>query len=198
MSRPLTPRQREILDFIRSAIRDTGVCPSYREIAAHFGVTAGGLQKQIDALVAKGALARREGRSARAFQVVGGRDVAGQVRLPVLGQVRAGAPNEALEDVERHLLVDSALAKGADFALRVKGDSMEPEMVEGDLLLVRQAADALDGQVVVAHVEGEATVKRLRKSGGQAWLEAANPRYPEIRSPFLSIIGRAVGLVREL
>lgn len=197
MSRPLTPRQREILDFIRSAIRDTGVCPSYREIAAHFGVTAGGLQKQIEALVAKGALARRDGR-ARALQVVGGKDVAGQVRLPVLGQVRAGAPNEAIEDVEDHLLVDSALAKGADFALRVKGDSMEPEMVEGDLLLVRQAADALDGQVVVAHVEGEATVKRLRKSGGQAWLEAANPRYPDIRSPFLSIIGRAVGLVREL
>src|SRR5688572_26125793 len=197
MSRPLTPRQREILAFIRSCIRDTGASPSYREIAAHFGITAGGLQKQIEALVAKGALARREGR-ARALQVGGGQDVAGQVRLPVLGQVRAGTPAEAIEDVEDHLLVDSGLAKGADFVLRVKGDSMEPEMVEGDLLLVRQAVDARDGQVVVAHVEGEATVKRLRKAGGQAWLEAANPRYPEIRSPFLSIIGRAVGLVREL
>lgn len=196
--RPLTARQRAILEFIRSSIRDAGASPSYREIAAHFGVTAGGLQKQIEALIAKGALARRDGRTARAFQVVAGQDLAGQVRLPVLGQVRAGSPTEAIEDVEGHLLLDGALAKGADFVLRVKGDSMAPEMLEGDLLLVRQAADAHDGQSVVAHVDGEATVKRLRKAGGRAWLEAANPRYPDIRSESLKVIGRVTALVRSL
>lgn len=198
MPRPLTDRQRSILDFISVATREKGGSPSYREIAAHFRITVGGLQKQIAALETKGVLQRPRDRAARGLQVVGGREVAGQVRLPILGQVRAGLPVEAIENVEDYLVLDLALAKGADFVLRVRGDSMVPEIVEGDLLLVRQADAARNGESVVAHVDGgDATVKRLKKVDGQAWLEAVNPKYPSIRTHDLRVVGRVVGLVRK-
>lgn len=198
MFRPLTERQRSILDFISSSTRENGGAPSYQEIATHFKITVGGLQKQIKALETKGVLRRPSDRAARGLQVMGGQEVSGQVRLPILGQVRAGLPVEAVENVEDHLLLDRALARNADFVLRVKGDSMIPELLEGDLLLVRQAADAQSGDSVVAHVgDGEATVKRLRKADGRAWLEAANPQYPTIRSYSLKIVGRVIGLVRK-
>jgi repressor LexA len=194
----LTDRQRSILDFISASIRENGVSPSYREIAANFNITAGGLQKQIVALETKGVLRRATDRAARGLQVLGGQEIAGQVRLPILGQVRAGLPVEAMENVEDHLVLDRALAKGADFVLRVKGDSMVPEIVEGDLLLVRQAATARSGESVVAHVGGgDATVKRLKKANGQVWLEAANPKYSPIKARDLKVIGRVVGLVRK-
>ena len=197
MTRPLTPRQRTIRDYISSVTRENGVPPSQREIAAHFKITAGGLQKQIKALETKGVLRRPSDRAARGLQVVGGQEIAGQVRLPVLGQVRAGAPVEAIENVEKHLLLDQTLAKGADFVLRVTGDSMAPDILDGDLVLVRQAADADSGASVVAHIgDAEATVKRLRKANGQVWLEAVNPEYPPIRSRSLKVIGRVVGLLR--
>ena len=198
VSRSLTDRQRSILDFISTSIRDNGVSPSYREIAAHFNITAGGLQKQIMALETKGVLRRSTDRSARGLQVLGGQEIAGQVRLPILGQVRAGLPAEAMENVEDHVVLDRGLAKGADFALRVKGDSMTPEIMEGDLLLVRQADGARSGENVIAHVgNGDATVKRFRKANGQVWLEAANPQYPPIRTRDLKVVGRVVGLIRR-
>ena len=104
---------------------------------------------------------------------------------------------EAIENVEKHLLLDQTLAKGADFVLRVTGDSMAPDILDGDLVLVRQAADADSGASVVAHIgDAEATVKRLRKANGQVWLEAVNPEYPPIRSRSLKVIGRVVGLLR--
>lgn len=198
MPRPLTDRQRSILDFISFSIRDKGVSPSYREIAAHFKITVGGLQKQIKALETKGVLRRPSERAARGLQVVGSQEIGSQVRLPILGQVRAGLPVEAIENVEDHLTMDRALAKRADFVLRVKGDSMAPEILDGDLVLIRQAVDARNGESVVAHVgEGEATVKRFKKANGQVWLEAANPQYPTIRSRALRVVGRVVGLVRN-
>lgn len=198
MPRPLTDRQRSILGFISVAIREKGSSPSYREIAAHFKITVGGLQKQIAALETKGVLRRPRDRAARGLQVIGGREIAGQVRLPILGQVRAGLPVEAMENVEDHLILDRAFAKGADFILRVKGDSMVPEIVEGDLLLIRQADAARNGESVIAHIGGgDATVKRLKKANGQVWLEAANPRYSPIRARDLKVIGRVVGLVRK-
>ncbi len=198
MPRPLTDRQRAILDFVSSATRDNGIPPSYQEIATHFRITVGGLQKQIKALTAKGVLGRPRGRAARGLRVVAAQDVAGQVRLPVLGQVRAGLPVEAIENVEDHMVLDRAIAKNADFVLRVSGDSMEPDMVDGDLLLVQQAVEARSGEHVVARVgDGDATVKRLRRANGQVWLEATNPKYPNIRARSITIVGRVVGLVRQ-
>jgi repressor LexA len=196
---PLTDRQRTILDFIATSMREKGGSPSYREIAGHFKITVGGLQKQIKALETKGVLRRPADRAARGLLVVGGQAIAGQVLLPILGQVRAGIPVEAIENVENHLVFDNIFAKGANFVLRVKGDSMAPEILEGDLILVRQTSDAHNGENVVAHVgDSEATVKRLRKVNGRVWLEAANPLYSPIRTRPLKVVGRVIGLVRKL
>jgi repressor LexA len=198
VSKILTRRQQDILDFIAATIRDEGSAPSYREIAAHFGITVGGLQKQLQALENKGVLRRSDVGAARSLRVFARQETAGQVPLPILGQVRAGTPIEAIENFEDQLMLDQALAKGAEYALRAKGDSMAPEILEGDLLLARRASDANNGATVVAHVgTDDATVKRLRKANGQAWLEAANPKYPPIRSAF-RVVGRVVGLVRKI
>lgn len=198
MPRSLTPRQRSIRDFISSATRDNGVPPSYREIAAHFGITVGGLQKQIKALETKGVLRRPAERSARGLQVVAGQEIAGQVRLPILGVVRAGVPVEAVESVEGHLVVDPAVSRGADFVLRVRGESMDPDMKDGDLALVRRSANAEDGQVVIAHVdEDEATVKLFRRKGKEVWLEASNPKFGTITGRPFKVVGQVVGLVRS-
>jgi repressor LexA len=197
VARPLTDRQRSILDFISSSTHGKGVPPSYQEIANHFRITVGGLQKQIKALETKGVLRRPSDRAARGLQVVAGQEVAGQVRLPILGQVRAGVPVEAIENVEDHIVLDPAFAKGADYVLRVKGDSMEPDMKEGDLALVQQASDAVSGEAVIAHVgDGAATVKILRRQGKEFRLEALNAQYEPIRGQSFRIVGRVLGLLR--
>lgn len=197
MNRPVTPRQRAILDFISSSTRNRGTSPSRREIAAHFKITAGGLQKQIKALETKGVLRLPSGRAARGLQVVTGQEIAGQVRLPILGAVRAGAPVEAIENVEDHIVLDQAFAKGADFVLRVKGDSMEPDMRDGDLALIEGTSEATSGEPVIAHVdEGEATVKLFRRKGKEVWLEALNTKYDPIRGRSFRIVGRVLGLLR--
>jgi repressor LexA len=198
MANTLTERQQAILDFIAATIRKEGNAPSYREIADHFDITVGGLQKQLQALEDKGVLRRSDVGAARSIKVFARHETSGHPPLPILGQVRAGLPIEAIENVEDHLVVDQALAKGADYALRAKGDSMAPEILEDDLLLVRRVSDANSGATVVAHVgDAEATVKRLRKTSGQAWLEAANPKYSPIREAF-RIVGRVVGLIRKI
>ncbi len=198
MSNFLTPRQRTILDFISSSTCEKGAPPTYQEIATNFRITVGGLQKQIKALELKGVLRRPVGRAARGLQVVAGQEIAGQIRLPILGHVRAGMPVEVFENVEDHILLDHTLAKGTDFVLRVKGDSMAPEIVEGDLLLVQQATDAHSGENGVAHVgDGNATVKRFRKTNGKVWLEAANSQYSAIRGRSIKVVGRVIGLVRR-
>lgn len=195
----LTDRQRSILDFIGSSIRYEGGAPSYREIAVHFDITVGGLQKQLKALETKGVLLRGAVRTARALRVIAKQGAADQDRLPILGQVRAGTPVEAIETVEDHLLLDRTFTKGAEYVLRAKGDSMVPEILEDDLLLVRRVSDADNGTTVVAYIDaGDATVKRFRKANGKVWLQAVNPKYPRIRSESLKVIGLVVGLIRTL
>ena len=96
------------------------------------------------------------------------------------------------------MVVDPALSYGAHFVLRVRGESMDPEMKEGDLALVRRSASAEDGQVVIAHVdEDEATVKLFRRKGKKVWLEASNPKFETISGRPFKVVGRVVGLVRQ-
>lgn len=196
--RPLTPRQEAILRFIAQTARENGLPPSLREIARHFKATAGGLQKQLRALEAKGVLRRLKGRIARGLQVVAPRSSGEEVLLPVLGRVRAGLPVEAVENVEEHVSLGRALAGRADYLLRVRGDSMAPGILEGDLLLVRRASGAESGEIVVAHLEeDEATVKRLRRGAGRAWLEADNPLFASLWGKPFKIVGRVRGLLRR-
>lgn len=193
---PLTRRQRSILDFIAGRARERGLPPTLREIAAHFSVTVGGLQRQLQALETKGALERLKG-LARGLRVAPAFLPPEGLRLPIVGRVPAGPPSEAFEEAEGRLEFGRSPFGRADYALRVRGESMSPELAEGDLVLVRRCADAADGELVVAHdAEGEATVKRLRRRGGRAWLEAVNPAFAPPRRPF-RVVGKVVGLVRR-
>ena len=188
----LTPKQQRILDFVVSCFQDHGFYPTLREIGRRFSVSVGTAQDQLQALEAKGYI-KREAGLARGFALTGA--VPG-LQIPILGRVGAGAGILAMEDIEGHLgFKDFVL--GTDFLLRVKGDSMTGSgILEGDLVQVRRQPTAQDGDVVVALVEEEGVVKRLKKSGRAYQLESSNPRYPPITMAF-QVIGKVIGLVRR-
>ncbi len=191
----LAPKQARVLDFIGRAIADYGRPPTFREIARRLSLSLATVRDHVKALKAKGAISGEPGK-ARSL-IPEGLAGAWTSSLPLLGRVPAGRPSEAVEDLEGRVSVDPAVSKGADYALRVRGDSMAPEMLDGDLILVRQAPEARDGERVVAHVEeGEATVKVLRLKGRQAWLEPLNPAHKPIRARF-KVVGKVVGLLRR-
>jgi len=188
----LTPKQEKILDFVVSCFQDHGLYPTLREIGRRFGVSVGTAQDQIAALHAKGYIKRESG-MARGFSLTG--QVPG-LQVPILGRVGAGSGVLAQEDIEGYFgFRDFTL--GADFLLRVKGDSMVGAgILEGDLVQVRRQPVADDGDVVVALVGEEGVVKRLKKHGKSYQLESANPRYSPITMAF-QVIGKVLGLVRR-
>jgi repressor LexA len=196
MTKALTQKQMRIRDFIAQSFQKRGLYPTVREIGSHFRISIGTVQDHVAALEAKGVVAREKNRS-RGLTLVGSAARLGENRLPVLGQVPAGLPIEAIEHADDTLQLDAALTGRADYLLRVKGDSMEPEIHSGDLVLVRQSAAAENGEIIVALLRGdETTVKRLRRSGHAAWLEAANSKYGPIRDSF-QVSGKIVGLLRH-
>lgn len=193
----LTHRQQAIYDYVRERIARDGLPPTWAEIARAFGFRqTRAAQKHLQALEAKGYLALLPGK-ARGIRLTGldmpaASDVAGtpvpsavrtpQLELPILGRVAAGAPIGADAQVERQLLVDRTMFSPApDFLLRVHGDSMRDEgILDGDLVAVRRTADARDGQVVVARVDGEVTIKRLQLRRGDVRLLPRNPAFAPI------------------
>lgn len=198
--RPLTRRQRQILDYIVASIRDRDRFPSYREIGRRFGLASSATVSQhLGALTAKGFLAR-VGR--QLMLTPASRPARG---VPIVGRVAAGLPISAVENREGQLDV-STLFQGdaAHFAVRVKGDSMrDAGMFDGDYVIVREQKDSEDGDVVVAYIGDEdATVKVLRKRGGAIDLEPRNAAYKTLRVDAkrhgLRIGGRVVGLVRKI
>ena len=192
----LTRKQSRILEFIAENV-DWGCPPTLQEIAERFKLGLSTVQGHVAALEAKGALERRKDK-ARGFRIVGRPAPGAQLRLPLLGRVPAGPPSEAMENAEDYLSLDKSVAGKADYLLKVKGDSMAPGILDGDLVLVRQAPDADNGEIVIAFVgdDAEATLKRLRCHGRKAWLEADNPRYKPIRTRPIRVVGRVMGLVR--
>lgn len=192
----LTARQKEIYSFIVSQIEKSGIPPTVREIAKRFDVFPKAIQDHISALERKGVL-RRAKDTARGLLLGARQLVESQVRLPILGRVSAGIPLEAIAEVEDYLAVDEAIAKRANFVLRVKGDSMSPELADGDMVLVQNTTVAEDRAIVVAAVDdGEATVKRLRRVGREIFLEPINPAYPLIRGRKISVVGKVTSLIR--
>lgn len=192
----LTARQKEIYSFIVSQIEKSGIPPTVREIAKRFDVFPKAIQDHISALERKGVL-RRAKDTARGLLLGARQLVESQVRLPILGRVSAGIPLEAIAEVEDYLAVDEAIAKRANFVLRVKGDSMSPELADGDMVLVQNTTVAEDRAIVVATVDdGEATVKRLRRVGREIFLEPINPAYPLIRGRKISVVGKVTSLIR--
>lgn len=195
----LTRRQSQILELIRTHIEEQGAPPTRAEIARILGFrSANAAETHLRALARKGVieLTRGASRGIRLSEEVGG-------GLPLVGRVAAGAPILATEHIEGYYRVDPALFHpGADFLLRVNGDSMrDVGILDGDLLAVHSTLEATRGQIVVARVGEEVTVKRFYRQGNRVELRPENPDYAPIkvnlRDEELVIEGLAVGLVRN-
>lgn len=194
--RDLTARQEEILALIREWIETTGLPPTRAEIAERFGFSSPNAAEQhLKGLAKKGVLELVPGTS-RGIRLPGGGG------LPLVGRVAAGSPLLAQEHIERHVQVEAALfAPRADYLLRVRGMSMKDiGILDGDLLAVHKTAEAKNGQVVVARIGDEVTVKRLDKRGRTVRLLPENPELEPIvvdaARDELVIEGIAVGVIR--
>jgi len=196
----VTPKQKQILDFLRTHIKKRGFAPTLEEICAHMGLgSVATVHKHLARLEAKG-LIRRLPHQSRALEVVERQAAGRTVRVPLLGRVAAGAPIEAIEDDDSVLLPEDMLGRRETFTLRVAGDSMIGEgILDGDLVVVESRPDAPDGATVVALVDGEATVKTLQRKRGKVHLVPANPRYQPIvaRPESVEIRGVVIGLLRH-
>ncbi len=200
----LTDRQQAILDFVTTQVEAQGLPPTLAEIASAFGFRqTRGAHKHLLALEAKGYLVLLPGK-ARGIRLPArsrGRRQPG-LSLPVLGRVAAGAPIGADADVERHLLLDRAMFfPTPDYLLKVKGDSMiDDGIFDGDLIAVHRTNVAENGQIVVARIDGEITVKRFKQSASRITLLPRNPDYaPIVVAPDadFAIEGLYCGLVRS-
>ncbi len=195
--RDLTPRQEEILNLIREWIETTGLPPTRAEIAERFGFSSPNAAEQhLKGLAKKGMLELVPGTS-RGIRLAGGGGV------PVVGQVAAGSPILAQENIERHVQFDAALfSPRADYLLKVRGMSMKDAgILDGDLLAVHRSPEARAGQVVVARIGDEVTVKRFQKRGHTVKLLPENPDFQPIEVDLtrqdLVIEGIAVGVIRN-
>jgi repressor LexA len=199
----ITERQQEIYDFIRTVIEGRGIPPTMREIGEQFGIrSTNGVDKHLAALEQNGLIKRERGKSHGIRMTSPDRPAAS---VPLLGRVAAGMPVLSPENREGEIRIDLALfrIKSSEgfFALKVKGDSMvEAHILDGDSLLVRAQATAHDGDIVVAMVDGEATVKRFFVEKDRVRLQPENsalrPIYVD-RGEF-KIIGKVVGVLRKI
>jgi repressor LexA len=205
MEARLTRRQQEVLGFIRTFSQRHGVPPTVREIGDRFRVTPRAAFDHLRALERKGYLRRRtaSGRTSRALTLAE-RPTVGVREIPILGRIAAGVPLASEENREGTLPVapEWFAGKGDEmFSLRVRGESMVgAHIVEGDVVVVRRQDHAQPGDIVVALVDGEATVKRFGKDGGAVVLRPENPTMsPLVIRPGdgeVRILGKVVGLVR--
>lgn len=197
----LTSRQQQVYNFILHHLDQYSYAPTLQEVAAHLEIRGNlGVLRHLDALEKKGYIRRTRG-SSRGIVVLGRSSCSS---LPVVGSVAAGPLSEALEHIDGYLNVDAALIKGdGSFILRVRGDSMiEAQIVDGDLAVVRPQATADNGDIVVAMVDGEATLKRFYREAGQIRLQPENSRMqPIILSSAdgeVTILGKVTGIIRVL
>ena len=205
MTPELTPRQQALYDFIAERLRSEG-SPSVAEIARAFGIHDSAAHKHVRMLESKGAIVLLPGR-ARGIRLppspvrkAARRDE--MISLPILGRVAAGAPIGAAAGHDGQMLFDrAAFFPQPDYLLRVKGDSMRDDgILDGDLIAVHRSPVAEDGQIVVARIDGEITVKRLRRRRDRILLMPRNPDYAPIEVPAdadFAIEGLYCGLVRR-
>ncbi len=204
MTRGLTLRQRDILEFIVRCVRDNGFPPTIAEIGNRFGISStNGVNDHLVALERKGFIERSsKARSIRVTDLAAidlFEDEAGM--LPLLGRVAAGQPLMAIENVEGRVAVDAQLARRNAFCLRVAGDSMiEDGILDGDIVVVDQEKTPRRNDIVVALVEGEATVKHYHPDGNIVELRPANATMRPMRFPTddVAVQGVVVALQRKL
>lgn len=185
-------KAQRILDFVNQFVQENGYSPSVREIGAAVGLrSTASVSYHIQALQEKGLLQTPDSKGRKRSLVAGSRP--GQI--PVVGVVTAGVPILAVENQEGTLCWDG---DPSCFALRVRGDSMiGAGILSGDLVVVRPQQTASDGQIVVARLEDEATVKRLSRKNGQVWLLPENDNYAPIDGSQAELVGLVKAVIRE-
>jgi len=200
--RPLTPRQAEILQLIKTYQQDSGMPPTRAEIAQQLGFkSANAAEEHLKALAKKGVIEMMPGTS-RGIRLVD-TDEPEQLGLPLIGKVAAGQPILATEHVQDYYQVDASLFKPhADFLLRVQGMSMQDiGILDGDLLAVHKTTQAQPGQVIVARVDEEVTVKRFQRDGNTVLLQPENKSFDvikvDLRAQHFAVEGLAVGVIRN-
>ncbi len=197
--KPYTRRQREILCFIRDYLSERGLSPTLEEIGTEFGVHRVTIFQHVNALERRGAL-RREPHLSRSIEILDP-DFLPTRGLPILGNIAAGAPIEAIEAPESLEASDVLPDDGEHYALRVRGDSMiEDAICDGDMVVVRRATSARNGQVVVAVLpDNEATLKRFyREADGRVRLQPANASMDPIFVDDVEIRGVVSAVIRRL
>ena len=201
LTEQLTERQNKILDYIRYVTKVRNYPPSVREIGEAVGLSSSStVHNHLNQLERRG-LIKRDPSKSRTVQLVADAEVAEQrrnaVSVPIVGNVAAGSPILAEQNVEDHILLSSELAKDGYFLLRVRGDSMvNAGILNDDLVLVRPQHEATNGSIVVALVDGDATVKRFERSDGHVKLIAENPAYEPIVTTNVSLVGQVRGVIR--
>ena len=212
MARGLTKKQKAVLEFIRTEIARCGRPPTIREIGERFGLrSTGSVRDHLRALERKGYIDRRR-HLARGIALRGGVPVREgraprpepRPLIPLVGDIAAGQPRLAVESPDDALSLDPDLFGGGElFALRVEGESMrDAGIYDGDVVVVRRQEDASNGDIVVALVDDEATVKRFFHEGRRVRLQPENesmdPIYLSPRDAQLQLLGRVVGVLRRL
>jgi len=208
MSEQLTEKQKKALSFIQSEIRSKGRPPTLREIGSEISITStNGVRYLLEILERKGFLVRSPMLS-RGIELTPRSAVAypfeETIEVPIVGRVAAGIPFLATENLEGHIRVDRSVAAADDtFALRVRGDSMKDAgILEGDVIFAKPQSTAEAGDIVVALLGDEATVKFFRPQNERICLEPANRYYSPIvvekGTPGFRILGRVIGLMRKL
>jgi repressor LexA len=199
----LTKRQKEIFDYIRRYLRKNGYPPTVREIGQALGLHSPSTVHAHLAKLEKLGVLRRDPTKPRAIEVL--MDRAKRVMkpgtgTPLVGNVAAGQPILAEENIEDYLELPEMISGGGDdYVLRVRGDSMrDAGILEGDYVVVRPANDADNGEIVVALIEDEATVKRYFRERSGVRLEPENPSYKPIHTKDATVLGKVTGVFRKV
>jgi len=201
----LTGRQKEIWDFLVEYLDGHGYPPTVREIGEAVGLASPSTVHAHLANLERAGLLRRDRTKPRALELIGREVAASPESLPLLGEIAAGGPLLADENIEEYMPVPEMLSRGgADFLLRVKGDSMvDCGILDGDVVVVRRQETARDGEIVVAlagddESADEATVKRFYREGDRVRLQPENRAMEPIYARHVQILGKVVGVFRAL
>ncbi|HSP17064.1 MAG TPA: transcriptional repressor LexA [Thermoanaerobaculia bacterium] len=199
----VTERQRDILNFIKEFQNEHGIAPTHREICDHFGFSSYGTVYKHLSLLEKKGLIRRDWNQKRGVELVEDPEPepASQVReLPLFGYIAAGRPLDVEVSAETIAVPDHLTTRGENYVLKVRGDSMiDDGILDGDLVIIASREQAYNGEMVVANVNGEVTLKRIYREGERVRLQPANstmsPIYASARD--VSVQGVVVGLMRR-
>ena len=203
--KPLTEEQNRVLSFIIQQQRDTGAPPTVREICFAMGYSSVNNARQHLRLIEQKGYVRLVKGRARGIEVLIDQPRqrgSNEIEVPLIGAVAAGKPITAIENLEGHITLDRNLFRGEGlFTLRIKGESMKDiGVLDGDIVIVQQQSTADNGEVVVAIIEGEATLKRYIKKDTEVILRAENPEYEDLvisSDRDIWIAGKMVGMMRK-